>query len=210
MTLTFCRGALASRAPLSQWCCLTPEANLISSTSWIPQVLCVAARHVILGCALADSNVKSCLFKATSISLMKSHQVSGSRTGLSSSSMQQKGSATYFLILSCLCSHFCCHDSTPLSLAASVSTSHELLLVFPLKYLTLHSLASNRLKRCFCLSSQVMLNTERLIKHAVQERMAITICINKVDRLILELKLPPTDAYYKLRHIVDEVNGLLK
>lgn len=57
---------------------------------------------------------------------------------------------------------------------------------------------------------QVMLNTERLIKHAVQERMAITICINKVDRLIVELKLPPTDAYYKLRHIVDEVNGLLR
>uniref|UniRef100_A0A665UJP4 116 kDa U5 small nuclear ribonucleoprotein component n=1 Tax=Echeneis naucrates TaxID=173247 RepID=A0A665UJP4_ECHNA len=56
----------------------------------------------------------------------------------------------------------------------------------------------------------VMLNTERLIKHAVQERMAITICINKVDRLIVELKLPPTDAYYKLRHIVDEVNGLLR
>lgn len=57
---------------------------------------------------------------------------------------------------------------------------------------------------------QVMLNTERLIKHAVQERLAITICINKVDRLIVELKLPPTDAYYKLRHIVDEVNGMLR
>ncbi|XP_031423145.1 116 kDa U5 small nuclear ribonucleoprotein component [Clupea harengus] len=55
----------------------------------------------------------------------------------------------------------------------------------------------------------VMLNTERLIKHAVQERLAITICINKIDRLIVELKLPPTDAYYKLRHIVDEVNGML-
>ncbi|XP_044152958.1 116 kDa U5 small nuclear ribonucleoprotein component [Bufo gargarizans] len=55
----------------------------------------------------------------------------------------------------------------------------------------------------------VMLNTERLIKHAVQERLAVTVCINKIDRLILELKLPPTDAYYKLRHIVDEVNGLL-
>ncbi|TRY59810.1 hypothetical protein DNTS_035239 [Danionella cerebrum] len=50
----------------------------------------------------------------------------------------------------------------------------------------------------------VMLNTERLIKHAVQEKLAITICINKIDRLIVELKLPPTDAYYKLRHIVDE------
>ena len=33
---------------------------------------------------------------------------------------------------------------------------------------------------------------------------------NKIDRLILELKLPPTDAYYKLKHIVDEVNGLLR
>ena len=30
-----------------------------------------------------------------------------------------------------------------------------------------------------------------------------------IPRLILELKLPPTDAYYKLRHIVDEVNALL-
>lgn len=60
------------------------------------------------------------------------------------------------------------------------------------------------------LCSQVMLNTERLIKHAVQERLAVTVCINKIDRLILELKLPPTDAYYKLRHIVDEVNGLIR
>ena len=58
-------------------------------------------------------------------------------------------------------------------------------------------------------SEGVMLNTERLIKHAVQERLAITLCINKIDRLMLELKLPPQDAYYKLRHIVDEINGLL-
>ena len=42
------------------------------------------------------------------------------------------------------------------------------------------------------------------------EKLAITLCINKIDRLMLELKLPPTDAYYKLRHIVDEVNGLLR
>ena len=32
----------------------------------------------------------------------------------------------------------------------------------------------------------------------------------QIDRLMLELKLPPTDAYYKLKHIVDEVNGLLR
>ncbi|XP_064401615.1 116 kDa U5 small nuclear ribonucleoprotein component-like isoform X2 [Halichondria panicea] len=56
---------------------------------------------------------------------------------------------------------------------------------------------------------KVMMNTERLLKHAVQERLAVTLCINKIDRLILELKLPPTDAYFKLKHIVDEVNSLL-
>jgi len=55
----------------------------------------------------------------------------------------------------------------------------------------------------------VMLNTERLIKHAIQERLAVTVCINKIDRLIMELKLPPQDAYYKLRHIVEEINALL-
>ncbi|XP_057292851.1 116 kDa U5 small nuclear ribonucleoprotein component-like [Hydractinia symbiolongicarpus] len=55
----------------------------------------------------------------------------------------------------------------------------------------------------------VMMNVERLLKHAVQEKVAITICINKIDRLILELKLPPADAYYKLKHIIDEVNSLL-
>ena len=46
-------------------------------------------------------------------------------------------------------------------------------------------------------SEGVMLNTERLIKHAVQERLAITLCINKIDRLILELKLPPQVCMYR-------------
>lgn len=55
----------------------------------------------------------------------------------------------------------------------------------------------------------VMLNTERVLKHAVQEKLAVTLCINKIDRLILELKLPPTDAYFRLKHIIDEINGLL-
>lgn len=55
----------------------------------------------------------------------------------------------------------------------------------------------------------VMMNTERLIKHAVQQEKAVTLCINKVDRLILELKLPPTDAYHKLKHTIDEVNSIL-
>lgn len=56
----------------------------------------------------------------------------------------------------------------------------------------------------------VMLNTERILKHAVQERQAITICINKIDRLVLELKLPPQDAYFKLKHIIEEINSILR
>eukprot|EP00124_Ichthyophonus_hoferi_P006096 Ihof_evm1s1199 gene=Ihof_evmTU1s1199 len=55
----------------------------------------------------------------------------------------------------------------------------------------------------------VMLNTERMLKHVVQLGLPLMICINKVDRLILELKLPPTDAYHKLRNIIDEINGIL-
>lgn len=55
----------------------------------------------------------------------------------------------------------------------------------------------------------VMLNTERLVKHAILEKLPITLCINKIDRLIIELKLPPADAYYKLKHIIDEVNALI-
>ncbi|KAK0071221.1 hypothetical protein PV326_001528, partial [Microctonus aethiopoides] len=49
----------------------------------------------------------------------------------------------------------------------------------------------------------VMLNTERLLNNALQEKLALTICINKIDHLVLELKLPPLDAYYKLRHIIE-------
>lgn len=55
----------------------------------------------------------------------------------------------------------------------------------------------------------VMFHTERLIKHALQERIAVTIVINKIDRLILELKLPPADAYHKLRHTLDEINNII-
>jgi len=55
----------------------------------------------------------------------------------------------------------------------------------------------------------VMLQTERLIKLAIQECLPICLVINKVDRLILELKLPPTDAYFKLRHTLDEINQLI-
>ncbi|KYK57599.1 hypothetical protein DCS_04610 [Drechmeria coniospora] len=52
----------------------------------------------------------------------------------------------------------------------------------------------------------VQVNTEQIIKHAVLQDMPMTLIINKMDRLILELKLPPKDAYFKLKHVVEEVN----
>ncbi|PWA88236.1 hypothetical protein CTI12_AA122200 [Artemisia annua] len=53
----------------------------------------------------------------------------------------------------------------------------------------------------------VMVNTERAIRHAIQDRLPIVVVINKVDRLITELKLPPKDAYHKLRHTIEVINN---
>jgi U5 small nuclear ribonucleoprotein component len=55
----------------------------------------------------------------------------------------------------------------------------------------------------------VMSNTEAALKHAVEAKLAICVVINKMDRLILELKLPPADAYHKIRHTLEEVNNIL-
>ncbi|GAP88711.1 putative elongation factor 2 [Rosellinia necatrix] len=56
----------------------------------------------------------------------------------------------------------------------------------------------------------VQVNTEQIIKHAVLENIPMTLIINKMDRLILELRLPPSDAYFKLKHVVEEVNTIIE
>ena len=58
-------------------------------------------------------------------------------------------------------------------------------------------------------SEGVMLNTSRLLKHALQEGLAVTLCLNKIDRLLLELKLPPKDAYFKLKNTLDDLNTIV-
>ncbi|KAK5723942.1 hypothetical protein LTR17_013784 [Elasticomyces elasticus] len=52
--------------------------------------------------------------------------------------------------------------------------------------------------------------TELAIKHAVLSDLPIVLMVNKMDRLILELKLPPADAYFKLKHVVEEVNTFIE
>ncbi|KAI5288825.1 hypothetical protein KEM52_001010, partial [Ascosphaera acerosa] len=56
----------------------------------------------------------------------------------------------------------------------------------------------------------VQINTEQIIRHAVREDIALTLVVNKMDRLILELKLPPADAYFKLKHVIEEVNAVIE
>jgi U5 small nuclear ribonucleoprotein component len=55
----------------------------------------------------------------------------------------------------------------------------------------------------------VMLNTTRVIKQAAAQKIPVCLVINKIDRLVLELKLPPADAYFKLKHVIEEVNAVL-
>ncbi|OBT54965.1 U5 small nuclear ribonucleoprotein component [Pseudogymnoascus sp. 24MN13] len=56
----------------------------------------------------------------------------------------------------------------------------------------------------------VQVNTEQIIKYAVLEGLPLVLVVNKLDRLILELKLPPTDAYFKLKHVIEEVNTAIE
>ncbi|KAK1068633.1 hypothetical protein LTR74_005504 [Friedmanniomyces endolithicus] len=56
----------------------------------------------------------------------------------------------------------------------------------------------------------VQTQTELAIKHAVLSNLPMVLLINKLDRLILELKLPPADAYFKLKHVVEEVNTFIE
>lgn len=54
----------------------------------------------------------------------------------------------------------------------------------------------------------VMLMTEKIIKHIIREKLPVVVVINKIDRLIIEMKIPPEDAYLKLKHTLEEINGV--
>ncbi|QSL64146.1 hypothetical protein MERGE_000301 [Pneumocystis wakefieldiae] len=56
----------------------------------------------------------------------------------------------------------------------------------------------------------VLINTDKIIRYCVLENIPFVLVINKMDRLILEIKLPPLDAYFKLRHTIEEINSIIK
>lgn len=55
----------------------------------------------------------------------------------------------------------------------------------------------------------LMVGAENIIRHALQEGIKITLVVNKIDRLILELRIKPTDAYYKIKHTIEEINTFI-
>jgi U5 small nuclear ribonucleoprotein component len=56
----------------------------------------------------------------------------------------------------------------------------------------------------------IMMHTEMAVRQAISEGLPIVLVISKVDRLIVELKLPPRDAYFKLLHLVEGMNNLIQ
>jgi len=56
----------------------------------------------------------------------------------------------------------------------------------------------------------LMCGTDLILKHALTEGLSITLVLNKIDRLILELRLPPSDAYFKILHTLDDINATIR
>lgn len=56
----------------------------------------------------------------------------------------------------------------------------------------------------------IMMHTEMAVRQAIAEGLPIVLVISKVDRLIVELKLPPRDCYFKLLHLVEGMNSLIQ
>lgn len=56
----------------------------------------------------------------------------------------------------------------------------------------------------------ILNHTKNIIKEVIKQDLDIILVINKIDRLVLELKLPPKDAYFKIKHTIDEFNLVIQ
>ena len=62
---------------------------------------------------------------------------------------------------------------------------------------------------CVDVVESVTKSLELVIEYAVKTKTRMILILTKIDRLILELRLPPLDAYYKIRRSIDQVNALI-
>jgi U5 small nuclear ribonucleoprotein component len=43
----------------------------------------------------------------------------------------------------------------------------------------------------------------------MKEGLNMVLVVNKMDRLIMELRLPPSEAFFKIKHTIEEVNSVI-
>ena len=55
----------------------------------------------------------------------------------------------------------------------------------------------------------VCIQTNTALRQAWAERMRPTLVLNKIDRLIGELKLSPTEAWERIKRVLESVNALV-
>eukprot|EP01029_Cantina_marsupialis_P020376 TRINITY_DN4773_c0_g1_i1.p1 TRINITY_DN4773_c0_g1~~TRINITY_DN4773_c0_g1_i1.p1 ORF type:complete len:971 (+),score=330.09 TRINITY_DN4773_c0_g1_i1:186-3098(+) len=53
-------------------------------------------------------------------------------------------------------------------------------------------------------------NAERQLHEIVSLGLPVVVVLSKIDRLFGELKLPPEDAYHKIRYVLDQINAHLQ
>ncbi|CAG9478655.1 unnamed protein product [Plasmodium vivax] len=63
---------------------------------------------------------------------------------------------------------------------------------------------------CCCLVVDVtdgcMYVTENVIKTCIYENVKLVLIVNCLDKLIMDLRLPPNDAYHKINYTIEEIN----
>ena len=52
--------------------------------------------------------------------------------------------------------------------------------------------------------------TKVLIQQAMKFNKKIIVCLNKIDRLALEVRLPPKDAYHKIKQVIHDLNVVIE
>lgn len=55
----------------------------------------------------------------------------------------------------------------------------------------------------------VTFQTERHLREALRANIDIIVVVNKLDRFVMELRMPMNDAYYKIKHTLDEINAVI-
>jgi len=56
----------------------------------------------------------------------------------------------------------------------------------------------------------VTMSDTMIVKQCIQEGIPMVLVLNHMDKLIMDLKLPPEDAFMKIRHVIEELNLLVK